>query len=336
MAKKKKKELSVDADKDLIGSILKEFGGDDGAQLLRSNSFSIKINGVVSTRIPVLDYIMGRGGFPNGRMIVFVGKEASGKSTAALSTAAEFQAEGGLVVYFDLEHKLDPDYAKKLGVDLEKIVIIQPPYIEKVLTKTEKIIDIVEVKRKQTGKKVPALVVIDSVDASISKAEFEGEIGDHHIAASARAYAQYLPRLLPKMSKQGVTLLCINQPSVKIGAVFGNKTTMKGGKALRHYASVVVEFIGFRPKDGKQKVLVKCIKNQVAPPFKEGVFNLILGKGIDIKSSWVDVATELGMFTKKGAKYFPSEDGEEFGGKKKTAKLIDNKMIKKIRKLAGW
>lgn len=333
---KKKKKAATPIKDDLIGSILSEFGGDDGAQLLGSSEFSIKINGVVSTRVPVLDYALGRGGIPLGRMVVFVGKEASGKTTVALSSAAEFQSRSGLVVYFDMEYKLDPDYAKTLGVDLEKLIIIQPPYIEKMLTKIEKILELVKARREETKEKVPVLIVIDSVDAASSKAEIEGEIGDHHVAPSARLYAQNLPRLLPKMKKEGVSLLCINQPSVKIGAMYGAKTTMKGGKALRHYATIVAEFVGFKAKDGKQKVGIKVVKNQVAPPFRTGEFNLILGEGVEANRSWVDVATEIGIFEKKGMKYLWGDTGESIGGRKKTMNLIDDKMIKKIRKAAGW
>ena len=244
-----KKKSSPKADeipkKDNVYNILEGIksvlGDEDGTQLLGSDGLAIKIKGVVSTQCATIDAAIGRGGIPTGRLTIINGAEGCGKTTLALHLAAEVQKMGGVAVYLDKEYKLDPDYAAKIGVDLEKLIISQPSYLERAFVAFDAIINRAVDIRKQSGERIPIMIILDSMNAAISKAQFEGEWDDSHYAPQARVYSNLLPKLMPKVSKEDVALVWISQIRQKIGLQFGNPDDICGGKAPKFYASLILD-----------------------------------------------------------------------------------------------
>jgi recombination protein RecA len=292
----------------ILDSIIGAIGSEDGTQILGSDSLGIKIKGVTSTQCATFDAAIGRGGVPRGRLTIIHGPEGCGKTTLALHLAAETQRQGGVAIYIDKEYKLDPDYAAKIGVDVGKLIITQPSYLEKVFRAIDAIIDKVVQLREDQGKKIPILIVLDSMNAAITKAEFEGEWEDHHYAPQARVYSSSLPKIMPKISKEDIALVWISQIRTNIGISYGNPTDISGGKAPKFYASLIMSLARKTAiaKDGEKignEVELICSKNQIAPPFKKAMCNIIYGVGIDKNAAMVDQAIRDGIIVKKGSWY---------------------------------
>lgn len=285
------------------------------AQLLGSQALAIKIRGVISTQAPTVDRAIGRGGIPLGRIILLHGKEGSGKTTIALHLVAETQSRGGMVIYADAEYKLDPDYARRVGVDLNRLIIIQPDYLEKLFAGIENTLAVAKQYRVK-GESFPILIVLDSINAMPTKAEFEGGWEDRHIAPDAGVYSSKLKKLTPMINREDVALLLISQEREKVGVMFGRKEQTGGGKAPRFYSSLIMEVARVGAiKDGDEVIgnltEVRCAKNQIAPPFKKAQFNLIFGRGIDYEQSLLQMAVDAGIVEKKGAWY--NYKGERIG-----------------------
>jgi len=314
--------------------------GEGTAQLLGSDGMAIKIRGVLSTQCPTIDAAIGRGGVPLGRLTIIHGSEGCGKTTLALHLVAECQHQGGLAIYIDKEYKLDPDYAKGIGVDVGSLIISQPPYLEKCLEIIDEAIEKVARYRIESGVRVPLLVILDSMNAAISKDMYSGDYEDQTMASVARVYSQKLPKLIPKVSQEDVALVFISQVREKVGVMYGNKEEICGGRAPKFHASLILEVIrkgsmkgeddgkkddgkkddgdkkrGKKDKDAEiignlNEVYVR--KNQIAPPFKRAEFEVIYGKGIDFSGSLVRRAQALGILEKSGSWYATTE-GERIG-----------------------
>lgn len=292
-------------DKSLIDNMvdaLVAIGGEGSAQVLGSEAAAVAINGVISTQCPSLDAAIGRGGIPLGRLTVMHGPEMSGKTTMALHMVAETQRLGGIVIYIDKEYKLDPDYAKKLGVKVDDLIVSQPSYLERVYELIDGAIALATQWRKKSKKQVPVLVVLDSINACITKAQLNGSYEDRHIAPQPRVHSENLPRIIPKISKENVALLFIAQERVKIGKMFGDPNEVSGGNAVKYYASLILKVRNIGAvKSGEakvaQKTRVECVKNQISPPFRRAEFEIRHGVGIDQLSSLLDSAIELGIIT---------------------------------------
>lgn len=315
----------------LVDAIVKE-AGTGTAMLLSGGGMEIEIRGVISTRIPALDRAIGRGGVPLGRLTIIHGPESSGKTTLALHIVAECQAMGGIVIYIDKEYKLDPAYAKALDVDLDRLVISQPPYLEKVFAITEKAVIMAQEYRARTKVRVPILIVLDSMNAAITKSQFEGDWDDSEsYGPMARVFSQKLPKLIPIVSREDVALVFISQIREKIGITFGNKDKIAGGKAPKFYSSLIMDIgnmgrIKGKGEDGEdskeitgQKSRVIVRKNQIAPPFKEAEFDILYGEGADRIGSVLDIAVADGVVEKSGSWY--SFEGKRLGQGRPAAKV---------------
>jgi len=260
----------------------------------------------ISTGSLALDLALGIGGVPRGRVVEIYGPEASGKTTLALHVAAEAQAQGGMVAFVDAEHALDVGYARKLGVDVDSLLVSQPDTGEQAL-------DIAEILVRSGAIDV---LIIDSVAALVPRAEIEGEMGDQHIGLQARLMSQALRKLTATISKSMTCVIFINQIRMKIGVMFGNPETTTGGNALKFYATQRLDIrrIG-AIKEGDQMVgnrtRVKVVKNKIAPPFKEAEFDIIYGTGISKEGDILDLGVGLGLVEKSGAWY--SFEGERIG-----------------------
>lgn len=252
----------------------------------------------ISTGSLTLDLALGVGGVPRGRVIEIFGPESSGKTTLALHIAAEAQAKGGMVAFVDAEHALDMGYARKLGVDVDSLLVSQPDTGEQAL-------DIAEILVRSGA---IDLVVIDSVAALVPRAEIEGEMGDQHVGLQARLMSQALRKLTATISKSKTCVIFINQIRMKIGVMFGNPETTTGGNALKFYATQRMEIrrIG-AIKEGNQvignRTRVKVVKNKIAPPFKEAEFDIIYGHGISKEGDIIDLGVSLDIIEKTGAWY---------------------------------
>jgi recombination protein RecA len=273
----------------------------------------------ISTGAISIDYALGIGGVPRGRVTEIYGPESSGKTTLALQVIASAQRAGGMAAFVDAEHALDAQYAQKLGVDLENLLVSQPDNGEQAL-------EIVEVLVRSNSVDV---VVVDSVAALVPKAEIDGEMGEAQMGLQARLMSQALRKLTGIVSKSNTTLIFINQLREKIGVMFGNPETTTGGRALKFYASVRIDIRRIAAiKDGDQVVggrtRVKVVKNKVAPPFREAEFDIMYGEGISREGDLLDLAVERRIVEKSGAWF--AYAGERLGQGRENVKqfLRDN------------
>lgn len=284
---------------------LRKAPGNQGAQVLGSEGNLLKIRGVIPTGAVTLDAAIGRGGIPCSRLSILHGGEGSGKTTLALQIVANTQQQGGLAMYWDKEFKLDPDYARALGCDLDRMIISQPGSLEDVISGMDRGLDYAA-KRRKKGKQGPILFVLDSINAAKAACVLNGEATDSHVAPEARIWSNHLPKLIQKASTEDVALLFISQVRKKIGVLFGNDETIAGGQAPPFYASLImyVRYVGAEKVDNVRvanKIEVECKKNQVAPPFRKGKFLIRYGRGTDWEDSLIKQAELLGIVKKKGA-----------------------------------
>ena len=305
-----------------VGQIEKQFGKGSIMRLGQRNS--VTPIGAISTGSISIDYALGIGGLPRGRVTEIFGPESSGKTTLALQVIAEAQKAGGMAAFVDAEHALDAQYAQKLGVDLENLLVSQPDNGEQAL-------EIVEVLIRSNSVDV---VVVDSVAALVPKAEIEGEMGEAQMGLQARLMSQALRKLTGVVSKSNTTLIFINQLREKIGVMFGNPETTTGGRALKFYASVRIDIRRIASiKDGDQviggRTRVKVVKNKVAPPFREAEFDVMYGEGISREGDLLDLAVEKRIVEKSGAWF--AYAGERLGQGRENAKqfLKDNADVRR-------
>ena len=304
-----------------VGQIEKQFG--KGSIMRLGQRGAIAQIEFISTGSISIDYALGVGGVPRGRVIEIFGPESSGKTTLALQVIAEAQKTGGMAAFVDAEHALDAQYAQKLGVDLENLLVSQPDNGEQAL-------EIVEVLIRSNSVDV---VVVDSVAALVPKAEIEGEMGEAQMGLQARLMSQALRKLTGVVSKSKTTLIFINQLREKIGVMFGNPETTTGGRALKFYASVRIDIRRIASiKDGDQVVggrtRVKVVKNKVAPPFREAEFDIMYGEGISREGDLLDLAVEKRIIEKSGAWF--AYGGDRLGQGRENAKqfLKENPQIR--------
>jgi len=294
-----------------VGQIEKQFG--KGSIMRMGQRGAIAPMEAISTGAISIDYALGIGGLPRGRVVEIFGPESSGKTTLALQVIAEAQRGGGMAAFVDAEHALDAQYAQKLGVDLDNLLVSQPDHGEQAL-------EIVEVLVRSNSVDV---VVVDSVAALVPKAEIEGEMGEAQMGLQARLMSQALRKLTGVVSKSKTTLIFINQLREKIGVMFGNPETTTGGRALKFYASVRIDIRRIASiKDGDQvtggRTRVKIVKNKVAPPFREAEFDVMYGEGISREGDLLDLAVEKRIVEKSGAWFAFS--GERLGQGRENAK----------------
>ncbi len=270
---------------------------------------------VIPTGSIALDAALGIGGLPRGRIIEIYGPESSGKTTLTLHAIANAQRAGGIAAFVDAEHALDPDYAAKLGVDIDQLLVSQPDTGEQALEIADMLI--------RSG--AIDLVVIDSVAALVPEAEIKGEMGDSHVGLQARLMSQALRKLTGGLNQTKTTAIFINQLREKIGVFFGSPETTAGGKALKFYASVRLDIRRIETlKDGADAVgnrtRVKVVKNKMAPPFKQAEFDIIYGTGISREGSLIDFGVEHGIVKKSGSWY--TYDGDQLGQGKENARAF--------------
>ena len=290
---------------------------------------------VIPTGSIALDVALGIGGLPRGRIVEIYGPESSGKTTVALHAVANAQKAGGIAAFIDAEHALDPDYAKKLGVDTDALLVSQPDTGEQALEIVDMLI--------RSG--AIDIVVIDSVAALVPRAEIEGEMGDSHVGLQARLMSQALRKITGALSQSNTTAIFINQLREKIGVIFGTPETTTGGKALKFYASVRLDVRRIETlKDGQDAVgnrtRVKVVKNKVAPPFKQAEFDIIYGHGISREGSLIDMGVDNGIVRKSGAWY--TYEGDQLGQGKENARSflrdnpdLANEIEKRIKEKLG-
>jgi recombination protein RecA len=274
---------------------------------------------VIPTGSIALDVALGIGGLPRGRVVEIYGPESSGKTTVALHAVASAQRTGGIAAFIDAEHALDPEYAKRLGVDTDALLVSQPDTGEQALEIADMLI--------RSG--ALDIIVIDSVAALVPRAEIEGEMGDSHVGLQARLMSQALRKLTGALSSSGTTAIFINQLREKIGVMFGSPETTTGGRALKFYSSIRLDVRRIETlKDGTEMVgnrtRCKVVKNKMAPPFKQAEFDIMYGLGISREGGLIDTGVEAGLVRKAGAWY--TYEGDQLGQGKENARsfLRDN------------
>jgi len=337
MIEEKQKEIleKKKALESALASIERRFG--KGSIMPLKSAERVKVEAIPTGSI-ALDIATGVGGIPKGKIIEIFGPESSGKTTLALHVIAEAQKRGGIAVFIDAEHALDPKYAQKIGVDLDNLYISQPDYGEQALEIAESLL--------RSG--AVDVIVIDSVAALVPKDELEGEIGEAHVGKQARLMAQALRKLKSLAHNANAAVIFINQLREKIGVIFGNPETTPGGRALKFFADMRLDVrrVG-DAKEGDNKVgsrvRVKVVKNKLAPPFKEAEFDMIYGEGICKLCDLIDTASELGVIKKSGAWYSYGEVRLGQGRDQAKKFLQENpelaqeieKKVREVAKIAG-
>ncbi|MGV8976491.1 MAG: recombinase RecA [Cellulomonas sp.] len=299
-----------------LGQIDRQFGK---GSIMRLGDEGRSPVAVIPTGSLALDIALGIGGLPRGRVVEIYGPESSGKTTLALHAVANAQRAGGIAAFIDAEHALDPEYAKKLGVDTDNLLVSQPDTGEQAL----------EIMDMLIRSNAIDIVVIDSVAALVPKAEIEGEMGDSHVGLQARLMSQALRKITGALNSSGTTAIFINQLREKIGVFFGSPETTTGGKALKFYASIRLDIRRIETlKEGTEAVgnrtRVKVVKNKMAPPFKQAEFDILYGVGISREGSLIDMGVEHGIVRKSGSWF--TYEGDQLGQGKENARgfLRDN------------
>ncbi len=307
ISEERKKALDI-----AMAQIEKNFG--KGAVMKLGEVGDVSIDTVPSGALS-LDIALGIGGFPRGRIIEIFGPESSGKTTVALHAIAEAQKQGGIAAFIDAEHALDPVYARNLGVDVDNLIVAQPDTGEQALEIAEQLV--------RSG--AVDIITIDSVAALVPKAEIDGEMGDSHVGLQARLMSQALRKLTGVLNKSNTVAIFINQLREKVGIMFGNPETTPGGRALKFYASVRLdvrkqEAIKINGEVMGTRTKVKVVKNKVAPPFREAIFDIVYGKGISNEGCVLDLATDMSIVDKSGAWF--AYNGQKIGQGRENAKAF--------------
>ena len=340
--------VEASANDDAIAEVLTALQGvvgEDHAQLLGSDGLSIKIKGIISTQVATIDAAIGRGGVPRSRLTIIHGAEGSGKTTLALQIAAECQRVNGVVVYIDKEYKLDPEYAAALKVNVGKIIYLQPDHLEGAFAAME-----VAIKRlaplRKAGLVGPMVIILDSMNAAITKAQFEGEWEDKHMAPQARVFSELTPKLMPLVHKEDVSLIWISQVRKKVGVVFGDDNEVAGGNAPKFYASLILFVTRLaKEKDGGEavgnKIRVDVKKNQIAPPFKKAECTIVYGRGIDGEIALLQQGEKLKLVKKSGSWLSVGKERVGQGYKSAAEHLrennkLRNKLLRAIKTKLGW
>ena len=307
ISEERKKALEI-----AMAQIEKNFG--KGSIMKLGEVGNVSVDSIPSGALS-LDIALGIGGFPRGRIIEIYGPESSGKTTVALHAIAEAQKQGGVAAFIDAEHALDPVYARNLGVDIDNLIVAQPDTGEQALEIAEQLI--------RSG--AVDIITIDSVAALVPKAEIDGEMGDSHVGLQARLTSQALRKITGVLNKSKTVAIFINQLREKVGIMFGNPETTPGGRALKFYSSVRLEVrkqeaIKSNGEVTGSRTKVKVVKNKVAPPFREAVFDIMYGTGISNSGCILDIAAELDIINKSGAWF--AYNGQKIGQGRENAKAF--------------